>query len=395
MRILTFTTLYPNAARPNFGVFVENRLRHLVADRATEARVVAPVPWFPSGSPAFGAWGTYAKAPAHEQRMGFEVDHPRFPVIPKVGMPVTPFTLYWWSRAAVRRAIEESGAQLIDAHYFYPDGVAAALLGREFGMPVVITAHGSDLNLLPHYPVPRRLIQSSAARAAALITVCAALKDRLVELGVDPARVAVLRNGVDLRQFRPLPRDEARAKLGLTRPTLLSVGHLIELKGIHITLAALPQLPEFEFVVAGGGPQRPALERQARALGIADRVRFLGRVPHAELATVYSAADALVLASSREGWANVLLEAMACGTPAIATRVGGSPEAIAEPAAGVLMAERTPEALVSAVRKLFAAPPDRGATRTYAEQFSWDATTARQRALFEVVVGGQARQSAS
>lgn len=395
MQILTFTTLYPNAARPNYGVFVENRLRHLAATAGVTTRVVAPVPWFPSTSPTFGAWALHARAPRRERRRGFEIEHPRFPVIPKVGMSISPFTLYWWSRAAVGRALKETGAQAIDAHYFYPDGVAAALLAREFNVPVVVTAHGTDLNVLPQYPVPRRLIRWAAGQASGLATVCGALKQRLVELGVEPGRVTVLRNGVDLEQFQPQPREAARAALGLRRPTLLSVGHLIELKGNHVTLAALPLLPEFEFLVVGAGPERASLERQAKALGVADRVRFLGRVPHAELAQVYGAADALVLASSREGWANVLLEAMACGTPAVTTRVGGSPEVVAERAAGVLMADRTPEALAAAVRELFAAPPAREATRAYAEGFSWDATAAGQYALLERILADQPCQRAS
>jgi glycosyltransferase involved in cell wall biosynthesis len=395
LRILTYTTLYPNAAQPSHGVFVENRLRRLVESGRVEARVVAPAPWFPSASSRFGQWAKFAETPARETRHGLDIAHPRYPVIPKVGMAAAPFLLYAWSRRAVRAALAEGRAQLIDAHYFYPDGVAAALLAREFGLPFVVTARGTDLNLIPQHAVPRRLIRWAAARASGLITVCQALKDSLVGLGVAPDRVTVLRNGVDLEQFRPQPREQARAALGLSRPTLLSVGGLIERKGNHVTIAALPELPEFELLLAGEGEERSALERQARSLGVADRVRFLGRIAHAELAGVYSAADALALASSREGWANVLLEAMACGTPVVATDIWGTPEVVREPAAGVLMAERSPAALAAAVRKLFADPPDRAATRAYAEGFGWEPTTEGQLALFDRILAAQPRQSAS
>ena len=119
---------------------------------------------------------------------------------------------------------------------------------------------------------------------------------------------------------------------------------------------------------------------------MAARVRFLGAVPHAELAALYGAADALVLASSREGWANVLLEAMACGTPVVATDIWGTPEVVADPAAGRLVPERTPAALAAAVAALLADPPARAATRRYAERFSWDATVEGQLALFAEVV---------
>jgi glycosyltransferase involved in cell wall biosynthesis len=395
LRILTYTTLYPNAAQPNHGVFVENRLRRLVESGGAEARVVAPTPWFPTASRRFGQWARFAEVPERESRHGLEIDHPRFPAIPKVGMSLAPFLLYAGSRRAVRAAIASGRAELIDAHYFYPDGVAAALLAREFGLPFVVTARGTDLNLIPQHALPRRLIRWAAARASGLITVCQALKDSLVELGVAPERVTVLRNGVDLKQFRPQPREAARAALGLTRPTLLSVGGLIERKGNHVTVAALPELPEFELLLAGEGEERGALEQQARSLGVAERVRFLGRIPHAELAGVYSAADALVLASSREGWANVLLEAMACGTPAVATDIWGTPEVVRDRAAGVLMAERSPAALAVAVRKLFADPPDRTATRAYAEGFGWEPTTEGQLELFRRILAAQPRQSAS
>ncbi|MCG8691169.1 MAG: glycosyltransferase family 4 protein [Minwuiales bacterium] len=398
MKILTFSTLFPNAVRPAHGVFVENRLRHLLAAGGVEATVVAPVPWFPSTAPMFGEYAAYAAAPRFETRHGLAVHHPRYPVLPKIGMTVAPRLLYYAARRAIARLIAGGlDFDLIDAHYFYPDGVAAVALGRAFDKPVVITARGTDLNLIADFPGPRRQIVAAAAEADGLITVARALKDKLVELGTAPDRVAVLRNGVDLSLFRP-PADRAadRERLGLTGPALqgkvlLSVGHLIERKGHDLAIAALETLPDAMLLIAGTGPLDGALRRQAAQLGVAGRVRFLGQVAHEDLPAVYGAADALVLASSREGWANVLLEAMACGTPAVASDVWGTGEIVAEPAAGVLMATRSPEALSAAVGRLFAALPDRAETRAYAERFSWDATTAGQLRLFERVLGTGAR----
>ncbi|MBL27590.1 MAG: glycosyl transferase family 1 [Rhodospirillaceae bacterium] len=388
MRLLTYTTLWPNSIQPTHGVFVENRLRHLVA-AGVETRIVAPVPWFPSSAGLFGSYAAFAAVPPAEERNGFEVHHPRYVVVPKIGMTLTPYTLYRASIAPVRALIGAGyDFDAIDAHYFYPDGVAAALLGRLLDKPVVITARGTDLNLIPQYRLPRRMIRFAASRAAALITVCQALKDSLIELGIPASKVTVLRNGVDLAGFRPLDRQEARAALGFDRPTLVSVGGLITRKGHDITIRALKALPDFALVIAGDGPERGALEALAKREGVGDRVRFMGRVPHGELAPLYSAADASVLASSREGWANVLLESMACGTPVIASNVWGTPEVVATPAAGVLMADRTPAALADAVRALFAALPSREATRAYAEGFSWDDTTRGQIDLFRSVIAG-------
>jgi glycosyltransferase involved in cell wall biosynthesis len=386
LRILTVSTLYPNAQRPAHGIFVENRLRHLVAGGQVESRVVAPVAWFPFRHSRFGRFSGLGRIPTVESRHGISVHHPRYPVIPKIGMSIAPTLLYLALRSFVPALLEKHGdIDLIDAHYFYPDGVAAVMLAKQLGKPVVITARGTDINLIPQYALPRRQIQWAARNANGMIAVCQALKTAMVELRIDDRRIRVLPNGVDLEQFQPRPRDEARRKFSISGPTLLSVGHLIERKGHDLTIRSLNQLPGVSLVIAGEGPERSALESLVRQIGVADRVRFLGLVSQADLPDLYSAADALVLASSREGWANVLLEAMACGTPAIATDVWGNAEVVAEPAAGLLV-QRTPDGIAEGAKRLFSKPPSRHETRLYAERFSWDATTAGQVEVFQAAM---------
>ncbi|MFT8245497.1 glycosyltransferase family 4 protein [Roseomonas sp. BN140053] len=389
VRLLTFSTLFPNAAQPNHGIFVENRLRHLVASGEAESTVLAPVPWFPIASPRFGAWARFARVPAREVRHGLEVLHPRFATLPRLGMLLNPLSLYAAARVALAGLLRQGFTfDAIDAHYLYPDGVAAVWLGRHFGLPVVLTARGSDTSLLPRYAVPGRLIRQAVAGADALIAVSAGLKEGLVALGAPPGKVTVLRNGVDLETFRPAAdRAAARAALGLSGPTLLSVGLLIERKGHHLVVEALRDLPGHTLLIAGEGPERASLEALARRHGVAERVRLLGARPHHALPALYAAADALVLASSREGWANVLLEAMACGTPVVASPAWGSREAVTRPEAGLVLDATTPAAIAQGVRELLAAPPDRAATRRYAEAFGWDDTTAGQLALFRRVLG--------
>ncbi len=388
MRVLTFTTLYPNAAQPQHGVFVENRLRKLVASGAVEARVLAPVPWFPFASPRFGRYAVFARAPRAETRHGIAIDHPRYLVIPKIGMTLAPGLLYRSAARALGRLIAAGERfDLIDAHYVYPDGVAAVRLGAAFGLPVAITGRGTDLNLIPRESAAaRRMILDAAMRADGLIVVARALKARLVELGVPEARVTVLRNGVDLDLFRPQDRARVRAELGLDGPTLLAVGNLVPLKGHALMIEALARLDGHRLLIAGAGPEEAALRALADRLGLSARVRFLGRVAHEALPGIYTAADALLLASSREGWPNVLLEAMACGTPAVATRVGGVAEIVAAPAAGRVIETRSAEAIAEGVRALLAAPPSRAETRAYAEGFDWEETTRGQIALFERIL---------
>ncbi len=387
IRLITFSTLYPNAAQPTHGIFVENRLRHLVASGAVVSRVVAPVPYFPFKSSHFGHYAKFAQVPLWEERHGLTIHHPRFPLIPKIGMNVSPFLLAMATLPAVRAAVNAGGgADIIDAHYLFPDGVAATMIGRLLGIPTVMTARGTDVNLIPRYKTPRRMIERAAANAAGLITVSVALKDELAAMDIEAGRITVLRNGVDLRLFRPLDRVATRRRLGLEGPVLISVGHLIERKGHRFAIEAMPSLPGFTLLIAGEGTERANLERLIARLGVGHRVRMLGARPHDELPELYGAADALILASSREGWPNVLLEAMACGTPVIATPIWGNPEVVAKPEAGLLMKTRSAQGVADAVNALFAALPTREATRDYASAFSWDATTEGQIALFRSIM---------
>jgi glycosyltransferase involved in cell wall biosynthesis len=392
LKVLTFSTLFPSSIKPSHGIFVETRLRELLKSGQVESRVIAPVPWFPSTNPRWGEYAKLAAVPAREQRNGIDVRHPRYLLLPKVGMTSAPLTLALGARAAVQELIAEGfDFDLIDAHYYYPDGVAAALLAKWFNKPLTITARGTDLNLIPQYALPRRMIGWAAERASGSIGVCAALMDVLRGWGHDPARLHVMRNGVDLERFRPLPQAAMRAELGLEgAPLLLSVGHLIERKGHGVAIEALAALKQrhsgARLVVIGEGEQRAALIALADRLGVGAEVRFTGALPNTELLKWYSAADLLLLCSSREGWANVLLEAMACGTPVVASDIWGTPEVVARPEAGRLVAERNGAAFAAAITGLLAAGTDRAAVRGYAEGFSWQATTDGQLALFRRIV---------
>lgn len=375
LRILTFGTLYPNNIQNRHGIFVEQRLRRLFALGGIDCRVVAPVPWFPIGSRWFGRYAEFAQIKAAEERYGIPIIHPRYPVLPKIGMTIAPLSLALFAWPAIARLYSEGyDFDLIDAHYYYPDGVAAVLLAKWLNKPVVITARGTDINLLPNYFLPRKMILWAAEQADQSITVCRALKDEMVRLGADAAKIQVFRNGVDLEFFKPMQRASVRKKLAIDRPTLLSVGHLIERKGHHLAIQALRTLPDHQLLIAGDGEELQNLKDLARRIDVADRVSFLGALSHAELVQYYSAADVLVLASSREGWANVLLESMACGTPVVATRFWGTPEVVTRPEAGILVWERSAEAIAAGVRELVMNPPSREMTRKYAERFSWEST---------------------
>lgn len=384
-RILTFTTLYPNAARPQYSVFVENRLRHLVGSGEVSARVVAPVPYFPFAAQRFGAYATFARVPRREVRFGIEIEHPRYAVVPKCGMSLAPYLLYAGARPLLRRLLRGGERiSLIDAHYFYPDGVAAVMLGRTFGLPVTVTARGSDINLIAQFSLPRRLIRWAAEAADGVIAVSNALADKLAELSIERSRITVLRNGVDPSVFRPVsPGAIAKAP---PRPLAVSVGNLVPLKGHDLAITALRALPGLTLWIVGGGPELGRLARLAGTLGVADRVRFLGVMPHERMAEIYSAADLLVLASECEGWPNVLLEAMACGARVVTTNVSDVAELVNVSVAGARIAERNAASLADAMRQVLADPVSREATRQHALHFTWDATTRGQITLFRSIL---------
>lgn len=390
IKTLLFSTLYPSSARPIHGVFVETRLRELLKTDLVETQVVAPVPWFPWSHPRFGSYAQMARTPRVEVRNGVTVHHPRYLLPPKVGQNIAPYVLAAGALPTIRRIMQEGfDFDVIDAHFYYPDGVAAALIARKLGKPFVCTARGSDINLYRQFATPQRLIRRTLQQASANLGVSADLVRQLIELGADPGTAHVMRNGVDLDRFEPMDRLAARASLGLAHQglLLLSVGNHVELKGHDLVIRMLQVFPQAHLVLVGDGPLRRDLQTLAESLGVAQRVTFAGQRPNDQLKTYYSAADVLLLASSREGWPNVLLESMACGTPVVATRVNGTPEIVTVPQSGRLAAARDVPSLCAAVEALLATYPAREAVRRYAEGFSWAETSRLQCELFSRLSG--------
>lgn len=396
IRTLLFSTLYPSSVRPGHGIFVETRLRELLSSGQVQTKVVAPVPWFFSTDPRYGDYARMASTPHRETYNGVDVQHPRYFLPPRIGMNIAPFTMAMGAKSAVQQLLDEDfDFDMIDAHYYYPDGVAAALLARHFKKPFTVTARGSDINLIAAaHSVPRRLMRWASGCASASIGVSRALTQAMEQMGMPTDRLAMMPNGVDLQRFHLQSQQDARTAMGWPQvPTLISVGNLVENKGHHLVIEVLASLPEFRLVIAGEGPERPALEHLASRLNLALRVQFLGRVNQEQLATCYSAADILVLASSREGSPNVLLESMACGTPVVATSVGGIPEIVTSNSSGRLMPDRTVQGAVDAVEDLWRHLPSRAIVRSHALTRSWQYTTDAQIDLFARLASDVKEQS--
>ena len=378
--IVVFSTLFPSARQPMAGLFIRERLFRV--GQQLPLSVVAPVPWFPlQGLLRRLKPGFRPGAPAHEVQQSHDVWFPRFLSVPGLfkSWDGRLLALAAWPRLwALKRA---GRLDLIDAHFAYPDGYAATLLGRWLGVPVTITLRGTEQRHAQD-PVLAPKLREALARADQVFAVSDSLRQIALGLGIAPDKVRVVGNGVDLDKFKPMLRGQARAELGLPgdAPVLISVGGLVERKGFHRVIELLPALrlrhPGLVYLVVGGpsleGDMSAELRRQVTEAGLQDCVRFLGPLPPERLRLPLSAADVFVLATRNEGWANVFLEAMACGLPVVTTRVGGNAEVVCRPELGTLVPFGDATALQTAIDAALGFSWDAGTIRQYAQENTWD-----------------------
>ncbi len=379
-RLVVFTLLFPHAGQPNAGVFIRERMFRV--GQTLPLVVVAPVPWFP-GQAILRKWRPHFRPPApfFEKQQGFAVYHPRFLSIPGLFKSLDGLFMALGSGPTLWRLKRRFGFTLIDAHFAYPDGYAATLLGKWFKVPVTITLRGTEV---PHSRRRnlRPLLLKALRRATRIFAVATALKTHVESLGIPGEKIQVVGNGVDLVKFQPIAQVEARRQLNLPldAPMIISVGGLVERKGFHRVIDCLPTLqqrfPEIHYLIVGGpsaeGDMTAALQQQVARLNLQAKVHFLGILPPEQLKFPLSAADVFVLATGNEGWANVFLEAMACGLPVVTTAVGGNAEVINKPELGYLTPFGDEPALIEAIAAALARSWDRQAIIAYAQSNTWD-----------------------
>jgi len=379
-RVLVFSQLYPHAGQPGAGLFVRERMAR-VAQRLP-VTVVSPAAWFPLQGLIRRFRPHFRSVAPHTDRCdGIDVFCPRWLSVPGFLKGLDGYLLALGSLPTVRRLCRERGIDIIDAHFGYPDGYAATLLGQWLRLPVTVTLRGNEARAAATRR-GRRQLRATLRRATHVFTVSDSLRRVAVDLGIAADKVTVVPNGVDTERFRRVDRDGAREALGLPRdvPVLVSVGTLVERKGFHRVIDLLPQLrerhPGLVYLVAGGGGPEgddSAMIRQHVQAGEAEScVRFLGPVPPDDLHRVMSAADVFVLATRGEGWANVFLEAMACGLPVVTTDVGGNREVVADEALGFVVPLDDASALREAVDRAIVRHWDRERIRDYALRNEWD-----------------------
>lgn len=387
INVLLFSTLFPHEGEPTLGIFVENRLKNLLKQyEGLGATIIAPVPWFPFKNGIFGAYGRAARARKVEVRDNIVVHHPRYLVIPKIGMLLTPWFLYISAWRCYRK-LRANGAKfdVIDAHYLYPDAVACSHLAKKAELPFVATARGSDVTQVGLMARPQKAILDAVKQASHTITVSANLKRDLVSMGARAADISVLRNGVDLGRFKEIGREERR-KAYPAGPIMIFAGWLIPRKRLDLVLAVTKLLPNVSTVIVGDGPLMAECREDVAKMGISSRVFFEGQQAPEDMASYFSLADVLLLPSDREGWANVLLEAMACGTPVVSRAIGGAPDLIQEDVAGRVVDGDDPVLLAEAVQEVIENQPMRSAVREYAARYDWVETSTAQMNIFSAAI---------
>ncbi|MGB9128242.1 MAG: glycosyltransferase [Thiobacillus sp.] len=377
--LVVFSALFPSVARPGAGLFIRERMFRVAQHRPLV--VVSPQPWFPGQSLIRLLRPNYRpQAPALEIQQGIRVYHPRYLSVPGL---LRQFD--GWSMAlaslGLMRTLKRQGVRLIDAHFTYPDGEAATRLGRWLGLPVTITLRGTEVPHSKNAALRPRLSRTLKS-AARVFSVSDSLRRLAIELGVDPDKTEVIGNGIDIARFQPVDRVAARQKHGLPQDAkvLVSVGALVPRKGMHRVIEVMPALlerhPDLHYAIVGGaspeGDNRAELTAQVARLGLADRVHFLGALSPDELKWPLSASDVFVLATRNEGWANVFLEAMACGLPVITTDVGGNVEVVCRGELGSIVPFGDSAALQQALDAALGKAWDRAAILEYALDNQWD-----------------------
>ena len=387
MRVLMLSHMYPSPVNPTAGIFVHEQVQALQA-LGHDVRVVSPKGWAP---PLLGRWGAYREVPATDVIEGVRVLYPTKLTLPRNLLgPYNCDAMLWSIRRPLRRVHARWPFDVIHAHMLVPDGWAAAAVGAELEVPVVATGHRADVLDIPaRGPRNAAQVERAVETIDQVVTVSRAIGDAAEALGRPRRPIEVVANGADITRFHPRDRREARVRLGLDpdEPTISYVGKLVPRKGVDTLVEALGLLARRpggapQLVVAGIGELREDMEERARRLGVHDRIRFLGKVPHDEVPWVMATGDVFVLPSLSEGLPTVVCEAMACGLPVVATAVDGTPEAVRDGRTGYLVPPREAEPLAAALGRVLDDPA--GAERMRREaleialrEYTWEANARR------------------
>jgi teichuronic acid biosynthesis glycosyltransferase TuaC len=362
-RILFLSSVYPRSYAPTRGIYCFLTCQELAVEHVV--RVISPRSWIE-------ALKCRSPGPSAEVGAVGSTEYPWYFHPPRVLQSHLGWFMWASIRRAVKRVVDEFQPDCVLSYWAHPDGEVAVRAARLAGVPSGIIVGGSDVLLLPQEPKRGRAVAGALRGADAVFAVSRDLQRRVIELGVDRERAHVVLQGVDAR-FTPGDRDSARVRLGLPREgkQLVWVGRMDPVKGLEVLIASCGLLTsrgiDFRLTLIGDGPARVGIERAIIEQGLSEWVKLAGAVRHEALPDWYRAADLTVLSSHSEGIPNVLRESLACGTPYVATRVGGIPELSDDPAIGLVPAA-DPVALANAIEEAF---NSRAQLRSSADLGTW------------------------
>lgn len=376
-KILALSYLFPNRANPDYGIFVLSRLKAL--KDVCNIKVIAPLQWYPFIGRVQRARNSRTDVPLREEIEGVDVHHPRFFVIPRYLKWLDALSYFWAVCPVVRMLARKESFEfdLIDVHWTYPDIVAGYLLARKHRKKYIVTVRGREALYPGERSLRRWLLVRFLRRANSIVTLSDELKDLVLKLGVRPERVRTILNGVDVSYFHPEDRKVCRQRLGLDagKKIIVSAGALIEGKGHHEIVRIMPGLSrscDVELYIIGGmvaGEDfSPVIRHMIAELRLTN-VHLVGRVGHRQLADWYNAADLFCLASKGEGCPNVVMEALACGTPVVVTTVGAVEEFVVSGENGFLVHRDEAGSLEQTIRA--ALNQDWNHTKIAARMSSW------------------------
>ena len=382
MKVLTLTTLFPNYLQPLHGIFIFERIRHLA--KLCPVEVVAPILLPPPKEGGLSSskisWRKMSQISPYEIKENLSIHHPKVFYLPKIDRTLRWVNYFIRLYPLLKQIKYRFDFDIIDAHWVYPDGLAALLLGKILNVPVVVSCRGSDVNLYPDFPIIGKLVKYTLHKCDAIITVSEALKNKVISLEISPEKIEVIANGVDPKKFFYVSRKTARKDLDipLEKRVVLSIGHLVERKGFHHLIDAMNHLVnkkkyrDLLLVIVGEGPYRNVLEKKIKNYGLQSHVLLVGAKPFNEIPLWHNIADIFCLASSREGWPNVIFEALASGSPVVATNAWGNREVICSKDYGILVDQQCGKELAKAIARALETKWDKKKIIKYACDNNWD-----------------------
>jgi glycosyltransferase involved in cell wall biosynthesis len=390
MRVLFVTELWP----PHGGSFVFEQVKSVASHVSVTVVVLIPHP--PNLSRYRSQRSRFAnKSEAPELEHTISVYYLRYRTIPELGKYLNSAQAFRALARFLRRHNEQF--DLVHAHFAYTTGFAAVRAGRNFSLPVMVATYGSDINFYT-----KRTPQNFAAalftiwalrHATAITALSKDLAAKIAALGISHRQITVIPLGI--RETIFFPRGEKtmlrrQLQLPTAGPLFLFAGNWVPVKGLNYLFEAFArvcqQLQEAKLIMIGSGELQPLLKRQAQKIGIVNQIIWIGQKAHAEIPLWMSAADFLVLPSLSEGYGLVALEALACGTPVIASRVGGIPEILTSNDFGILVPPRDSEALARAMLEAAGRKWEMKKLVDYAHAHTWSKQTQDLLKLYQNVM---------